>query len=219
MPKVISRSIVCSDSQDKEEYNEGNQSLVVYFCICGNIALILDCEIEKLPLRPKDKARVVDSHKHAYKLSCEDGETVYLKREKGLELQYRKKCKRCGLWLFYQTEKKTKVTFIVDGAVLKGKQNDVLENQPKGPVLKIPAKKKIMVKKHTKEMGKFGSVTVSTIEDEEDELEAAEVASSYAQNARVISAQLNKRKTAQQKANEDEVAAKKTKKKGTLIDQ
>lgn len=119
-----------------------------------------------------------------------------------------------------------------------------------------------MVKKHTKEMGKFGSVTVSTIDEEEEELEAvsfakyfvavqlvilvtlrikrlcehvftklhstcyeyiiyfsqqAEVASSYAQNARIISQQLQKRRTAQQKRTEDGESSSK-KPRGTLID-
>ena len=40
----------------------------------------LDCPIEKLPIRRRDKARVIDSNKHAHKLTCEPDETVYLKR-------------------------------------------------------------------------------------------------------------------------------------------
>lgn len=212
MPKVISRSIVCSDTKDKEEYNEGDTPLYVYYCLCGQMSMILDCTLDKLPLRKTDHARVADGAHHAYKLNSIEGDTVYLKRQGGVERQFRQKCKRCGLWLYYHPSKKDhKVTFIVDGALVQSGDDPIQA--------KKAAAEKVIMTKRTKSFGKFSSVTVSTIDEEEEEIEQHEVASSYAHNAKIIEKQLERRTTAQKRAIEQQMQNEQSKKpKGTLID-
>lgn len=131
MPKVVSKSFVVSDTRDKEEYNDVSTAVYVYYCLCGQLALILDTTLENLPLRRIDHARVIDSKIHAYKLSCTEGDEVFLRREKGVERQFRQKCKSCGLWLFYNHVKKdVKITFVVDGALVLQKDPGNLKSSP-----------------------------------------------------------------------------------------
>ena len=216
MPKVVSRSIVCSDSKDEEEYSD-DKALNVYHCLCGQMALIVDMTIDKLPLRQTDMARVIDRKRRTFKLTVDNDneEVVFLQRPGGIERQIRKKCRKCGLRLVYQHQANDDVYFIVDGAlVYKDSSNPTSKAKSGAP------EGKVTIHKRTKDMGKFSSVTVSTVDEEEDEIEAREVADSYAENARIIERQLERKGIAKRLKAEivPEVETPKTKPKGTLID-
>lgn len=136
--------------------------------ICGQLSLIGNVVLEKLPLRKVDGARVLDPKINAHKITtAEHPDKIYIKREQGIEAQKRYKCKKCSLPLFYRCDNPT-ITFIIAKA-LRGKtdMSDPRQLQTQ--------QSKVFVKKQTKNMGKFSSVTVSTIEDEEGETEIAQV--------------------------------------------
>ncbi|KAH8274145.1 hypothetical protein KR044_012008 [Drosophila immigrans] len=240
MPKVVSRSIVCSDTKDQEEYNE-EKPLNIYYCLCGKMSLILDCALNQLPLREVDNARVIDTNDHANKLTFNPApQIIYIRRKaKGIEKQYRYKvsilnreiciwndidfmfqCRNCNLPLYYRHTNDSQVTFIMSNALVRNKGEQPLAQllaaetksnptnttvPPSGvanaaPIANVDdsgivdaSGKKVMVTRHTKNMGKFSSVTVSTIDEEEDEIEAREIADSYANNARIIEKQLQRK--------------------------
>lgn len=56
--------------------------------------------MEKLPLRKRDGARVLDGSKHAHRMTYDVDETIHLKRPEGIERQYRQKCKKYGRILY-----------------------------------------------------------------------------------------------------------------------
>ncbi|XP_040584008.1 STING ER exit protein-like [Lepeophtheirus salmonis] len=190
MPKIVSRSIPVEDSQGRKGLGfDDDKPLKVYYCLCGQMSAILDRAIDKLPLRSKDGARVLDSAKHTFKITPDFDEITYIRRQEGVERQHRYKCKGCNLQQFYRHDPNSAVTFIFKGALVSSTQSKANKDIYSQAALEQPKK----VTKHTKNMGKFSSVTVSTVSDEEDELEEKEIADSYALNAQIIEKQLSRK--------------------------
>lgn len=203
MPKVVSKSIVCPDKRTK---SRDDNALTVYYCWCGQIGLIIDCKVHKLPLRERDGARVIDPKKHNFKLSCIDmkkpllDDVAYVKwSDTEIEKQYRLKCKKCNLWAFYKHEPDSLLTspvFVV---------NKSMNTHPRKP---LPAAKiggsvkddqtgqsstsASIRRSQTNPNRRFGSVTVSTMEEEEAESEANEIANSYELNATIVKRELER---------------------------
>lgn len=221
MPKVISRSIVVTDSRDKEEY-KGDTPLYVYLCVCGQLALVMDTTLDKLPLRKKDGARVVDKVRSTHRIYYEEAGITYLKREGGIEKQFRQKCKKCGLVMFYRhTSTDDGIHFIFPGSLVRSGEKPVTTMKPEPLEAPPPKRSKVMMMRHTVDTGKYSTVTVSTVDEEEDEIEAREIENSFASNAglvhhQVIKTEEGRRRYADLKAIEEHVKSKKQK--GTLID-
>lgn len=74
-----------------------------YYCsYCLEPSLLIDAKLPSLKLRKADGARVMQEDKHLFKRMMNEGEIKYIKREKGIERQYRLVCKECGLLLCYR---------------------------------------------------------------------------------------------------------------------
>lgn len=79
--------------------------------------------------------------------------------------------------MYYKHDLEVNVVFVVKDAVVQNTGDFPVSDIYNHIAIEKP--KKIMVTKHTKNMGKFSSVTVSTIDEEEDEIEAVSFIFSY----------------------------------------
>ncbi|KAK1806256.1 hypothetical protein P4O66_000132 [Electrophorus voltai] len=111
-------------------------------CYAFGIPHDLDCQLEKLPMRPRNKARVIGAAKHTHKFcNVEEDESMYLKRAVVAQ------------WLRYLTFN-LKVQVSTVGLLSKALNLQLLNLYS---VI-------IVMMKRTKDMGKFSSVTMEEIE-------------------------------------------------------
>eukprot|EP00095_Tigriopus_kingsejongensis_P007278 maker-scaffold144_size312663-snap-gene-2.38 protein:Tk07278 transcript:maker-scaffold144_size312663-snap-gene-2.38-mRNA-1 annotation:"upf0428 protein cxorf56 homolog" len=237
MPKIISRSIAVENARpEAPATGPEDKPLHLYYCLCGQMTLILgQCppsyagpaqhrRLDQLPLRARDGARVMDAAQHTHKIPLlELDEVTFVKRpERGIETQHRYKCKGCNLQQFYRHDPESGITFVFKDALVSSAQNKSNKDIYKQVALEQPDTKR-QVRKNTKTMGKFSSVTVSTVSDDEDELEEKEIADSYALNAKIIKKQLERKGMNKRKSDETQDPSadknKKLKPRGTLLDQ
>jgi len=209
MARFHLRPILVSDSKDQEDYDSDSVSLHVYRCICKQVAVISDMTLEKLPLRALDRARVIDTSKRTAKFHTELGEIIHIKRTDGYEARYYERCKQCHLPVFYRPTETSHLYFAIEGGLVLDSGMSVIGKE----------KQVIKLTKMTREAGKFGSVTVSTVDQEAEEVERHEAEASYTMNAKLIEQQLSKdRPVAVKRTTVDKETGKK-RQKGTLLDQ
>ncbi|KRX45826.1 WD repeat-containing protein 46 [Trichinella murrelli] len=231
--KVQTMADTVVNREDVEEVED--QQVQWYYCLCGELALISEKPLDRLPLRPRDRARVLDNEKGTYKTFSKPNETVYLSRSEGVEVQCRLECKQCSAIMFYYSPDRPDILFLVDKAVVSSDQlstakasgPDVVGRSAVGYDGDVDGSgpssttKKVMITKMVKSGGKFGSVTVSTIDEEEEELEAKEIAASYSNNAIVVEKQMRRKGMLNRRGAEQFVEAERLKKehrRGTLLD-
>ncbi|GBG46512.1 hypothetical protein CBR_g79910 [Chara braunii] len=107
--------------ENKRKRKEVESTRVLYRCsACGHFCFKLARILSEMPERKTDNSRVVEVGKDLCSLVCAKGGTKLLKRDKGVEKQYRYNCELCDLCVGYRPvpyEMATKYIYIFPEAV------------------------------------------------------------------------------------------------------
>lgn len=96
-----------------------------YYCLCGQIVLLIDETLDNLSVRKTDGCTIIDNERHLFKLVSKPGPMTVIKRQHGdadaYERQYRHLCTRCSLPIGYEftpVKKDGPFTFIFENALV-----------------------------------------------------------------------------------------------------
>eukprot|EP00271_Cylindrocystis_brebissonii_P013275 TRINITY_DN32998_c0_g1_i1.p1 TRINITY_DN32998_c0_g1~~TRINITY_DN32998_c0_g1_i1.p1 ORF type:complete len:487 (+),score=99.33 TRINITY_DN32998_c0_g1_i1:534-1994(+) len=108
--------------EEKRRRMEADATRVMYRCsACSHFCFKLARPITDMPERKTDKSRVVDTGKDLVYLVCVKGGTKLLKREKGIEKQFRYNCELCDICVAYRPvpyEQESKFIYVFPEAVV-----------------------------------------------------------------------------------------------------
>jgi len=107
-----------------------------YHCaLCRTLALQIDKPLEGLPRRKTDESYVINKDKALYKLTIVPGEKVSIKRDKGVEVQYRYHCAHCNQVVGYSSAPQhgaAQYTYILKDSLVPAAQVPVTERRGGG---------------------------------------------------------------------------------------
>merc|ERR1711862_1037375 len=89
----------------------GDKKLFTCYCsICGELAVTCDADVKTLPRRSTDRALALDEAMYFHKKYANFGEKILLKRQNGVEKQFRFYCRQCRQPLGYRSSPPTETS-------------------------------------------------------------------------------------------------------------
>ncbi|PVU85937.1 hypothetical protein BB559_006739 [Furculomyces boomerangus] len=132
---------------NQDRYDDISASLKVYYCLCGDYALIIEKQLAELPVRPVDGSHVIDNKKYIYTLSPKKEKPIIIKRGEKFEKQYRYYCTRCKLPIAYDcvetfggrsgTENKAPYTYILKDSLSENQVLSISDENNSSQILGI----------------------------------------------------------------------------------